>query len=246
MTAGGDTAIKLAAWQYMFGGTWSPNEYADANSFKNLICAMAAIAPTCYLGVPFENARRAYYADKTWPLELRKGYTSPMNALARIPFEEGPYYLFKNGFPFAAHAYVFWTSYLTFFSWLKGRMFFFWVYNDFSYEYMKTIFMGISFFMASWFAYPLYFTREMVDIWPKERGGHCTWNNSYRQCTKWMIENMDMLYYNYLSGYWGWVRRYGAMYVIGLWMADSLGMMSNNAEGHNSLEVQFPISSESV
>jgi solute carrier family 25 oxoglutarate transporter 11 len=46
-----------------------------------------ATVPTMYLTVPFENARRAYYADKTWPLELRKGYTSPINALLRIPFE---------------------------------------------------------------------------------------------------------------------------------------------------------------
>jgi hypothetical protein len=24
VAAGGDTAVKLAAWQYVFGGTWSP------------------------------------------------------------------------------------------------------------------------------------------------------------------------------------------------------------------------------
>jgi len=24
VAAGGDTAVKLAAWQYIFGGTWSP------------------------------------------------------------------------------------------------------------------------------------------------------------------------------------------------------------------------------
>ena len=24
LTAGGDTAIKLAAWQHVHGGTWSP------------------------------------------------------------------------------------------------------------------------------------------------------------------------------------------------------------------------------
>ena len=61
-----------------------------------------------------------------------------------------------------------------------------------------------------------------------------------------MVENMDMMYYNYLSGFWGWVRRHGALYFIGLWMADNLGMFSNCNESHNSLEVQFPIASESV
>ncbi len=29
--------------------------------------------------------------------------------------------------------------------------------------------------IASFVSYPAYFVREMVDIWPKERGGHCTW-----------------------------------------------------------------------
>jgi hypothetical protein len=55
------------------------------------------------LTVPFENARRAYYADKTWPLELRRNYKSPIQALLRIPFEEGPTYLFKGGFPIIAN-----------------------------------------------------------------------------------------------------------------------------------------------
>jgi solute carrier family 25 oxoglutarate transporter 11 len=207
---------------------------------------MTAVVPVCWTGVPFENARRAYFADKTWPLELRKGYTSPTNALLRIPFEEGPYYLFKGGFPLISHAYVFWTTYFTLYSWAKDKFFYLWVYNDFGYNFIKAGMMSIAFLMSSWLAYPLYFTREMVDIWPKERGGHCTWNNNYRQCAKWMIENMDMMYYNYLSGYWGWVRRYGAGYFIGLWMADNLGMFTNNSDAHNSLEVQFPISSESV
>ena len=83
----------------MYGGTWSPQEFAASNSFKPLVCAWVAFGPTSILTVPFENARRAYYADRTWPLELRKGYTSPINALLRIPFEEGPYFLFKNGLP---------------------------------------------------------------------------------------------------------------------------------------------------
>lgn len=207
---------------------------------------MMAVVPTAYLTVPFENARRAYYADKTWPLELRKGYTSPLNALLRIPFEQGPYYLLKGGFPIAMSQYLFWTSYFTIYAFEKNKFFFLWLYNDFNYDYIKFGMSTIAFGFASIIAYPAYFTREMVDLWPKERGGHCTWDNNYRQCYKWMIENMDMLYYNYLSGYWGWVRRHGAAYFIGLWIADNLGMFSNCNEGHNSLEVQFPISSESV
>jgi hypothetical protein len=106
--------------------------------------------------------------------------------------------------------------------------------------------MSISFGFAAFFAYPMYFTRTMVDLWPKERGGNCTWNNSYRQCAKWMIENMDILYFNYMSGFGTWMRRYGLSYFIALWSADSLGMFSNVNDAWQSLESQFPISAEST
>ena len=106
--------------------------------------------------------------------------------------------------------------------------------------------MSLSFGLASALAYPAYYTREMVDLWPKERGGHCTWNNEYRKCFKWMVENMDMLGYNYLTGYWGWVKRYGAVYIGALWIADNLGMMSNCNETFNGLEAEFPIFAEST
>jgi hypothetical protein len=99
VAGGGDTAIKLAYWQFIYGGTHSPNDFADSNTFKHLLCAIMSFAPTCGFTIPFENARRAYFADKSWPLELRRGYTSPLNALVRVPFEEGPSYLFKGGFP---------------------------------------------------------------------------------------------------------------------------------------------------
>jgi len=199
--AGGDTAVKLSAWQYIYGSTWSPNDYADWNSYKHLICAWMAITPTCWTGIPFENAKRAYYADKTWPAELRRNYTSPTNALLRIPVEEGPYYLMRGGLPIATSQWMFWCTYLTLFTWCKNKFFFLWVYNDFNYDYCKAINMGFSFSVASAVAYPCYYVREMVDLWPKERGGHCTWNNSYRQCFKWCIENMDILGYNYLTNY---------------------------------------------
>lgn len=71
----------------------------DYNSFKHLLCGMIAFTPTAALTVPFENARRAYFADRTWPVELRKGFRSPISALLRIPIEEGPMQLFRGGLP---------------------------------------------------------------------------------------------------------------------------------------------------
>ena len=209
------------------------------------MCAVLAATPTCALGVPFENARRAYYADKTWPKELRRNYTSPTNALLRIPIEEGPYYLFRGGFPLAMSNWAFWTTYLSIYSFLKNKTFFFHLYFDFHYDLIKAQNMAIAFMFGSIMGYPAYHVREMVDLWPKERGGHCTWNNSYRECWRWMGQEMDFLYYNFLSGYWGWFRRYGAIYLISLWTADSLGMFTNCNEAFNSLEQTFAFQAES-
>jgi hypothetical protein len=132
------------------------------------------------------------------------------------------------------------------YSFAKNKTYFLWVYQDYNYSYIKAINMAASFFIATITAYPFYFAREMVDIWPKERGGHCTWNNSYRQCYKWMLENVDVMYYNYLSGMTRWVSRYGIGYFISLWVADNLGMFSNCNENYNSLEQISPIAVESV
>ena len=237
VAAGGDTALKLAMFQHIYGGTWSPQEYVDYNSWKHLLCSLYAFIPTCWTGIPFEMASRAYYADKTWPLELRRGYRSPIDALRRIPFEEGPTYLFRGGLPIAVSEFLFWTTYCTIYTFHKDKYFYLWQYQDFNYDYIKCLNMGVSFAIASVLAYPAYYVREMVDLWPKERGGHCTWDNSYKKAMKWQMENMDCLFYNFMPGYWNWVRRKGFLYLGALWLADNLGMMSNCNEGFNSLEV---------
>jgi hypothetical protein len=180
VAAGGDTAIKLSFWQTIYGGTWSPQDFADTYSSKPFFCGLFAMAPTCALTVPFDNANRAYYADKTWPVELRRNYTSPLQALVRIPFEEGVSYLFKGGFPIATSQFMFWSCFLGNYNFLKNKLFHLWIYNDFSYEWVKFCIMSLAYGFSVLLSYPLYHTREMVDLWPKERGGFCTWNNNYR------------------------------------------------------------------
>lgn len=246
ISSGGDIAVKLAVFQKIYGGTSSPAEYADWNSFKPFVCSVLAALPVCWTGVPFENARRAYYADRTWPVELRRGYTSPFNALWRIPFEEGPAYLFKGGFPIMSSQFFFWTGFGTMYPWLKNKTAFFWVYNDFPYNWVKFVNFNIAFWGALLMSYPCYYTREMVDLWPKERGGHCTFNNSYRQALKFMITNIDMHYYNFFPGFWRYMMRYGWHMAVTLWIADSAGMLDNNMEGWNSMEQLQPIQAEAV
>ncbi len=239
VSGGGDLAVKLAVWQYMYGGTWSPEDVIDYNTFKPLICGGIAFGLTGWLTVPFENASRAYYADKTWPVELRRNYTSPTQALLKIPFQEGPGYLFRGAFPTVMNQTVFFTVFMYWYQFLKTKFFFFWTYHDKSYNMCKSIFMLMSYFIATCISYPFYYIREMVDLWPKERGGFCTWQNNYRNCFRWMIQNMDVHYYNYLRNMTQWHYKFGYKYLVALWMADNLGMISNGNESWTSMESQF-------
>ena len=121
--------------------------------------------------------------------------------MLRIPFEEGPSYLFKGSFPIIARDYMLVSGFFTTYVWLKNKMFFMWIYNGFSYEYCKFLMMVGSWAFAMALSYPCHFAREMVDLWPKERGGHCTWNNNYRYAITWMTENADLAFTNYFSGF---------------------------------------------
>lgn len=241
LALGVDTGLKLAAWQYVYGGTWSPAEYADYNAFKNIFSALLATIPTCWTAVPLEMARRSYYADLTWPLEMRRGYKSPLNALMRIPFEEGPSYLFKGAFPIIARDFMFYSFFFATYSWIKNKLFFFWVYHDFSYEYMKFLMMAGAWTFACFVSYPCHFAREMVDLWPKERGGHCTWKNNYRVAITWIFENTDILFTNYFANYGTYMMKKGVPIFIAFWIADNLGMFTNVSESQLGLEQAFPL-----
>jgi len=244
VTVMGDTGIKLAVWQHVYGGIWHPQDLVDSNTLKHGLCGLVASAATCWTGIPFINARRAYYADKTWPVELRRGYKSPIQALLRIPFEEGPGYLFKGAWPIACHSLCFYATFFTYYSWLKNKFHYMWTNNDFGYNFCKTIFFAPAWFFASLVSFPFLAGREMVDLWPKERGGHCTWNNSYRQNSRWMLLNMEYFTTNYMAGYWTWFRRQGAGILVAFWFADNFGMFTTNNDMFASLESQFPIESE--
>lgn len=236
VTAAGDTGLKLAWFNHVYGGIWHPADLPDYNTFKHVVVGITAALPFCWSGLPFMNARRAYYADKTWPIELRRNYRSPINALMRIPFEEGPTYLFRGAFPVMGFNFSFWSMFLGTYTYLKNKFYFMVMYNDFNYSYIKFLELSFSFGFASVLAYPFLLTREMVDLWPKERGGHCTWNNNYRQCARWMLNNIEFLYGNFLANYWIWMRRQGAGIFAATWAADSMGVFCASNEPFSSLE----------
>ncbi len=177
---------------------------------------------------------------------MQRGYRSPLSALLRIPFEEGPSYLVKGGLPIVGRDFMFYAFFFAVYAWFKNKMFFFWVYNDFSYEYVKFILMAASWGVATLASYPCYFVREMIDLWPKERGGHCTWNNNYRYAMTWAFENMDIVFTNFFGNYFTYMAKKGIPLFIALWIADNLGMFTNIADSTLGIENTFPMFLESA
>lgn len=106
--------------------------------------------------------------------------------------------------------------------------------------------MTCAFLVGSLVSYPFYYIREMVDIWPKEKGGHCTWNNSYSQAIRWLHENLDILFTNFFTNFWVHMVRRGIPIYIMMWMLDNSAFFTNSMDVHNGLETMSPISMEAV
>jgi len=146
----------------------------------------------------------AYYGDKSFPKDLQRGYKSYFNALWRIPFEEGPYYLFKNSFPLYARNFLQTLTLLFTFDFLKDKTSFIWRVGEVPYFPCKVAIAGISTYLALIFSYPMYVTREMVDFWPKNKDLPDIWKGNYRKAAAWMWCSD---YYNNL--YPGMLKNYG-------------------------------------
>ena len=221
---------------YIWGGTWSPNCFCDMNSIKYLTFSLLSGFTSGWCGIPFEVARKAYFADQTWPAELRKGYRSPLHALFKIPFKEGPLYLVKGGMPvYLGNSLLSgWAFYV--YTWLKNKTFFLWIYNDIPYEFIKVFNISIAFAIGSVMGYPFYRVKEIMDTWPKERGGRCTFEGSYWNAVKWLRLNYENYSTTLLTNYWTWFRRQGSIFFISMWIADNYGIFTNNMTDYNTID----------
>ena len=65
-----DIAARLAVWRYAVGGWSRPFGSFDYAFKRKIPGALFASIITAPISVPFEIARMAYYADKTFPKEL--------------------------------------------------------------------------------------------------------------------------------------------------------------------------------
>lgn len=221
---------------YFWGGSWSPNCFCDMNLLKyGLLCFTAGFASGMF-SIPFQVARKAYFADLTWPAELRKGYRSPLHALFKIPFKEGPLFLFKGGSPIYLGNALFSGWAFSMYTWLKNKSFFIWVYNDVPYNWVKLYNISIAFGVGSIMGYPFYRVKDMMDNWPKERGGRCTFEGSYWNAVKWLRLNYENYTTNLMSGYWAWFRKQGVIFLIAMWIADNFGIFTNNMTDYNTID----------
>lgn len=222
-----DIAARYSVYRYCNSGWYRPFGSVEVNFYRRIPPAIFAALATCWVGVPFEMAKLAYYADKTFPEELQRGYKSYFNALRRIPFEEGPYYLFKNCFPFLMRNFFQTLTLFYTYDYLKdkfGTVTF--RSGDWPYWLTHGMISFISIYFACVFSYPWAVTiREMVDFWPKEKGGVCTFDNNYRKAAIW-------LWYhdfgsNYFPGFFSnYVWRQAPWMAASLYMADKMGMFT--------------------
>lgn len=131
------------------------------------------------------------------------------------------------------------------FDWLKDKASWLWRVGDMPYTPTKIALCALTSWFACAFSYPWGNTIvEMVDFWPKEKGGVCTWGGNYRKAAVWLwYHEYTTNYYpgfikNYLS------RQYFQLFSL-LYISDTLGMFSYNAPdmfagaGTNSPEDTF-------
>lgn len=220
-----DMGLKLAlfrqfnsGWQSNFGGF----DYSIYRKFPTFFACFLVSSPFAVLG---DMTRRAYLADRTFPAQLQKGYTSYFNALRRIPFEEGPYYLFRNTLPlFIKHTLMPFTAFFSY-DWLVDKLSVIWRTSNTPMWPVKLFCAGFSTWLGAVFSYPFAVAiREMTDLHPKINGVDL-YQGNYRKA-------LSVLWYNgeWNAGWAGLFHRYfwfvAPLYFLSILAADQFGMFS--------------------
>lgn len=217
-----DIGARLFMFRHWVGGYWQPNGTSNVDVWRRFLPAIGAALVSCWVVAPFEIANKAYWADLKYPVELRRNYKSPLNALWRLPVEEGFSFLFKNSLPTMAGAFVeslslfFITDYLL--DWSR----FFHFENDMAYAPLKAASISIAILLSGLASFPFKYTaRRIIELYPSEMGGQ-KYNYQYR---KGLLNAMTTDHYS--GNYHGFARYLwikGPRYFIMLWVAEWLGL----------------------
>jgi hypothetical protein len=144
--------------------------------------------------------------------------------LRRIPFEEGPYYLFKNTFPlFVKHTLGPFTAFLTYDN-ISDKLSVIWKVSDTPMYSVKIPCALLSSYLGTVFTYPfVHYIKDMVDLMPKV--GVDPWRGNYRKAAVTYIHSP-----NFNNGMAGLFKRYFwhvfPLYFSTLLIGDYFGMFN--------------------
>lgn len=195
---------------------------------------IAVAAITSGLSVPFENARAAYYADRTYPTDLRKGYKSIFDALRRIPSEEGANYLIKGAPLIMARNYCMFSVSVYLYDFQRD---FFYLMREDAHGGDMSRFFRIATPIVLATAFGCIFAcpwdnaaRYMVEFQPKING-ECVYNGNYRKAL------IDVWYWHNKGNYWaglsGFYLKHAPTMGFALYFAENLGLFQRWK--HNSM-----------
>ena len=221
-----DMGMKLAlfrqfnsGWQINFGGF----EYSFYRKIPTMFASFLVASPFAVAG---EMAHRAFVADSTFPKELQKGYKSYFDALRRIPFEEGPYYLFKNTFPlYMKHILGPFTAFYSY-DWLKDKASVLWRTSSSPMFPVQAVLAAFSTYLGAVFAYPFaHSTRLMVDFWPKKNGVD-PFSGNYRKAAVWLWYGAGSWNIAFPGLFKNFFWKVFPLWFTGIMLADKFGMFS--------------------
>jgi hypothetical protein len=219
-----DIGLRLAVFRYFTGGLYQSTDSVNVEYWRRVFPTALGAALTSWLLVPFETSRAAFLGDKSFPVELRKGYTSQSNALFKMVTKE-PFALWKNSLPTMGGSYI--------------QTSFAFCLFDFSFDFFGILFreFGIPKFMVKTvtdfsstllslaFAYPIHVTvRKMIETSP-EQISKGIYHKNYRKAF-WAL-------WNYEGGSTAWVgfskychKNFIWMFLM-IWYAESFGFFKS-------------------
>ena len=222
MTGPFDLGLRMFMFRSWVGGYYQPIGSVNADVWRRFIPSIAASLVTCWIVAPFEIAKKAYLADLKYPENLRRNYKSSIDALLKLPFQEGPAFLFKNSLPTMLGTFLETFGLFYFTDYFLDFARFLHFESGVPYSPSKAVAIGIGTFMSCILAFPFKKTaRNMIELYPRQVGSDL-YAGQYRKA---MIQVSGNKFYS--SNYHGfanylWIR--GPRLFIFVWVAESLGL----------------------
>jgi len=197
------------------------------------------------LAHPFEVCKAAYVADATFPKELQKGYTSYLDALRRIPMEEGPTYLTRGILNTWLRNSLQTMFFFYWFDFFKDTFWPLQIAGGYSNEQIKGPALVAAATIACAVSYPLgVMSKFYAEFTPLKKDGSHPFQWIYRvaMIDLWYQHNLTALFPGFSRHYY-W--RTMPWMVASGWIADDLGLFSKwknsylDVSGNNSMEDMY-------